>query len=90
MRRAIDCPPTKSLMSRSGQAGLGKRVWATISPHKDTLFEGFSFWFFIWKFSKSLGSFSVHESFKDYITPERLEGDNKYDAGDFGMQVCLL
>eukprot|EP00794_Sanderia_malayensis_P008888 gene8888-9838_t len=32
------------------------------------------------------GKKNVHESFKDYIAPENLEGDNKYDAGDFGMQ----
>lgn len=32
------------------------------------------------------GKKNVFESFKDYITPEKLEGDNKYDAGDFGMQ----
>ena len=32
-------------------------------------------------------SFIVYESFKEYVTPEKLEGDNKYDAGEFGMQV---
>ena len=26
------------------------------------------------------------ESFKDYIEVETLDGDNKYDAGDYGMQ----
>jgi ubiquitin carboxyl-terminal hydrolase 7 len=26
------------------------------------------------------------ESFKDYIEVEMLDGDNKYDAGDYGMQ----
>ena len=30
---------------------------------------------------------TVYESFKEYVTPEKLEGDNKYDAGEFGMQV---
>ena len=30
---------------------------------------------------------AVHESFKDYVTEETLEGDNKYDAGEYGMQV---
>jgi ubiquitin carboxyl-terminal hydrolase 7 len=29
----------------------------------------------------------VYESFKEYIAVETLDGDNKYDAGDFGMQV---
>lgn len=29
----------------------------------------------------------VYESFKDYITVESLDGDNRYDAGDFGLQV---
>ena len=28
----------------------------------------------------------MKESFKDYITPEVLEGDNKYDAGAYGLQ----
>ena len=32
-------------------------------------------------------SFIVYESFKEYVTPEKLDGDNKYDAGEFGMQV---
>lgn len=30
---------------------------------------------------------SVYESFDDYIKQESLEGDNKYDAGDYGLQV---
>lgn len=30
--------------------------------------------------------FAVDESFKDYIATETLEGDNKYDAGDHGLQ----
>ena len=29
---------------------------------------------------------AVYESFKDYISVETLEGDNKYDAGEFGLQ----
>jgi len=32
------------------------------------------------------GKKNVYESFKEYVTPEKLEGDNKYDAGEFGMQ----
>ena len=31
----------------------------------------------------------VYESFKEYIAVETLDGDNKYDAGDYGMQVCI-
>ena len=31
---------------------------------------------------------NVYESFKDYIEVESLEGDNKYDAGEHGLQVC--
>lgn len=29
----------------------------------------------------------MYESFDDYIKQESLEGDNKYDAGDYGLQV---
>lgn len=32
-------------------------------------------------------SFSVFESFKDYVATEQLDGDNKYDAGEHGLQV---
>ena len=32
---------------------------------------------------------SVYESFQEYIAVETLDGDNKYDAGDFGMQVRI-
>lgn len=36
----------------------------------------------------------MHESFKDYVTVEPLEGENKYDAGEYGLQVrsvcCFL
>ncbi|KAK2160538.1 hypothetical protein LSH36_131g04007 [Paralvinella palmiformis] len=32
------------------------------------------------------GNKDVNESFKDYIAPETLEGENKYDAGHFGLQ----
>lgn len=32
--------------------------------------------------------FAVSESFDDYIAVELLEGDNRYDAGDYGLQVC--
>lgn len=30
---------------------------------------------------------SVFESFKDYVATEQLDGDNKYDAGEHGLQV---
>lgn len=33
---------------------------------------------------------SVYESFKEYIAVETLDGDNKYDAGEYGLQVCVL
>uniref|UniRef100_A0A914W615 Ubiquitin carboxyl-terminal hydrolase 7 n=1 Tax=Plectus sambesii TaxID=2011161 RepID=A0A914W615_9BILA len=36
------------------------------------------------------GKKNIHESFNDYIETEMLDGDNKYDAGDYGMQVCLF
>ncbi|KRY78994.1 Ubiquitin carboxyl-terminal hydrolase 7, partial [Trichinella pseudospiralis] len=29
---------------------------------------------------------TLYESFKDYVAVETLEGDNKYDAGDYGLQ----
>ena len=29
----------------------------------------------------------VLESFEDYVAVETLDGENKYDAGDHGMQV---
>lgn len=31
--------------------------------------------------------YTVLESFKDYIKVETLDGDNKYDAGENGLQV---
>ena len=31
----------------------------------------------------------VYESFKDYIAKETMDGENKYDAGDNGLQVSL-
>ena len=33
---------------------------------------------------------AVNESFKDYVAVETLEGDNKYDAGEHGLQVQLV
>ena len=33
------------------------------------------------------GKKSILESFHDYIQTETLDGDNKYDAGTFGLQV---
>ena len=32
------------------------------------------------------GKKSIEESFTDYIQTETLDGDNKYDAGTFGLQ----
>lgn len=34
------------------------------------------------------GKRNIHESFKDYVEVETLDGDNKYDAGDLGMQAA--
>lgn len=31
----------------------------------------------------------VYGSFKDYVSVESLDGDNRYDAGDYGLQVRL-
>lgn len=36
------------------------------------------------------GKKSIIESFQDYIQTETLDGDNKYDAGTFGLQVSVL
>lgn len=33
-----------------------------------------------------LHNFQVDESFRDYVTTEILDGDNKYDAGEYGLQ----
>ena len=33
--------------------------------------------------------FPVVESFEDYVAVETLDGENKYDAGDHGMQVSV-
>lgn len=32
------------------------------------------------------GKRNIYESFKDYTAVETLDGDNKYDAGDYGLQ----
>ena len=32
-------------------------------------------------------SLTVLESFEDYVSVETLDGENKYDAGDHGLQV---
>lgn len=32
-------------------------------------------------------AFVVHASFMDYVAVETLEGENKYDAGEYGLQV---
>ena len=40
---------------------------------------------FGWLFSLSL--LKVFESFVDYVAVEQLDGDNKYDAGEHGLQV---
>ncbi|UYV65714.1 USP7 [Cordylochernes scorpioides] len=32
------------------------------------------------------GKKNIHESFKDYCEVETLEGENKYDAGEYGLQ----
>ena len=33
------------------------------------------------------GKKSIDESFADYVQTETLEGENKYDAGSYGLQV---
>jgi hypothetical protein len=35
-------------------------------------------------------SIIVTDSFQDYIETEILDGDNKYDAGDYGLQVISI
>jgi hypothetical protein len=35
------------------------------------------------------GKKSITESFQDYIQTETLDGDNKYDAGTYGLQVNI-
>ncbi len=36
------------------------------------------------------GKKSITESFQDYIQTETLDGDNKYDAGTYGLQVSTV
>jgi hypothetical protein len=36
------------------------------------------------------GKKSITESFQDYIQTETLDGDNKYDAGTYGLQVTNI
>lgn len=31
----------------------------------------------------------VYESFEDYIRVETMDGENKYDAGEYGLQVKI-
>ena len=33
---------------------------------------------------------SVYESFRDYVSVETMDGENKYDAGQHGLQVRLI
>lgn len=40
-------------------------------------------WFYVFPFS-------VYESFQDYIKVESLDGENKYDAGEHGLQVIIV
>lgn len=37
-------------------------------------------------YNKENYCFVVYESFKDYISTELLDGENKYDAGEHGLQ----
>ena len=32
---------------------------------------------------------AVTESFRDYVEVETMDGENKYDAGEHGLQVCV-
>lgn len=47
-------------------------------------------WFFLAFFiiftNKIIILFLVYDSFQDYVSTESLEGDNKYDAGEHGLQ----
>lgn len=49
-----------------------------------------SHFFFSSSFStipQSFFFYLVFESFIDYVAVEQLDGDNKYDAGEHGLQV---
>lgn len=39
---------------------------------------------YFWRLSNYL--FLVLQSFRDYVASERLDGENKYDAGAYGLQ----
>jgi ubiquitin carboxyl-terminal hydrolase 7 len=36
------------------------------------------------------GKKNILESFRDYIKTENLDGENKYDAGNYGLQVSTF
>lgn len=48
--------------------------------------------YYKWSFSNWLFSLfsKVFESFVDYVAVEQLDGDNKYDAGEHGLQVTWV
>ncbi len=35
------------------------------------------------------GKKNIMESFRDYVKTENLDGENKYDAGNHGLQVAF-
>lgn len=52
---------------------------------KNSLFKNYGPYLFIFLSELSL-IVLVDESFKDYVATETLEGENKYDAGEHGLQ----
>ena len=44
----------------------------------------------IFKLNFALIFSSVIDSFNEYIKAETLDGDNKYDAGEHGLQVSII
>lgn len=69
----IQVPDPKRFMTSSWISKERKIVSVPVFSDKN---------WFTWKRAFIL----VYESFKDYVAKETLEGDNKYDAGEHGLQ----
>ena len=60
-------------------------IQLNIKGKKNGTFNSITFDVFFYNFL--VFSSVVLESFEDYVSVETLDGENKYDAGDHGLQV---